>query len=105
MPDATPQVVLTRSGYLHLAAELVRRHFPQAVLVALPRGDELWLLPTRGPAAGGLLVKQRNAAGDGSVLVAELLPPGMAAGPLDCRWDSDHGALRLRAPAGPGAHP
>jgi hypothetical protein len=90
-----PQVNLTEQGYLQLPADLARRHFPSDLLVALARGRELWLLPTRGPGAGGLLLKQRNAAGDRSVLVAEHLPPGTAPGERPAFWDERSGALRV----------
>lgn len=98
---STLEVELTALGYLHLPAELAGRYFPQDVLVALPRGPELWLLPTRGAAAGGLLLKQRNPRGDRSVLIWELLPPGTPPGPRAAFWDERGGALRVAlAPAG-----
>jgi hypothetical protein len=89
------EVELTAQGYLHLPAELARRYFPNDLLVALPRGGELWLLPTRGAAAGGLLLKQRNARGDRSVLIWELLPPGTPPGPRPAHWDEHDRALRV----------
>ena len=61
-------------GYLLVPAELARTYFPHDVLVALPKQNEVWLLPLRGSAAGGLLLKQRNLAGDRSVLLWEQLP-------------------------------
>ncbi|MBX0329188.1 hydrogenase maturation protease [Oscillochloris sp. ZM17-4] len=88
-------VELTDKGYLHLPADLARQRFPSDTLVALVRGPELWLLPTRGAAAGGLLLKQRNSAGDRSVLIWELLPPGTAPGPRPAFWDAGTGALRV----------
>lgn len=86
---------LTSGGYLLIPCELAKRHFPKDVLVALPRGPELWLLPTRGPEAGGLLLKQRNLKGDRSVLVWELLPNDTPPGPKPSFWDEDKGALRM----------
>lgn len=88
-------VTLSASGYLHLPADLAARHFPRDVLVALVREGELWLLPLRGPAAGGLLLKQRNLQGDRSVLLSELLPAGTAPGPRAASWDDQRGALRV----------
>lgn len=87
---------LTATGYLHLSAALVEAYFPSRSLVALVQGGELWLLPVAGRASGGLLLKQRNRAGDCSVLIWEILPPGTAHGLLEARWDAEHGALRLR---------
>lgn len=91
-----PALELTDQGYLHLPADLARRYFPNDLLVALVRDAELWLLPTRGPSAGGLLLKQRNRAGERSVLIWEFLPMGVLPGSYVARWDVDHGALRVK---------
>lgn len=93
-------VELTSSGYLHLSAEVAETYFPNDLLFAISRPPELWLLPARGPAAGGLLMKQRNAAGDRSVLIWEALPDDTPPGPRSARWDGENGALRVAlAPA------
>jgi hypothetical protein len=89
---AALEVNLTPQGSLHLAADVARAYFPDDALVALVRGPELWLLPTRGAAAGGLLLKQRNARGDRSVLIWEVLPP---FGSYPAFWDARSGALRV----------
>lgn len=91
---ASLQIELTASGYLHLSAELAGAYFPNDLLLALVRGPELWLLPTRGPEAGGLLLKQRNARGDRSVVIWEVLPPDTSPGPRPAFWDEQRGALR-----------
>jgi hypothetical protein len=88
-------VELTEQGYLHLPADLAAQHFPGDVLVALLREGELWLLPLRGAAAGGLLLKQRNLRGDRSVLLHELLPAGTPPGQRAAHWDAERGALRV----------
>lgn len=88
-------VELTENGYLHLSADLARRYFPNDALVALVRDGELWLLPTRGPAAGGLLLKQRNRQGDRSVLIRDVLPPDTSPGWRAAHWDDERGALRV----------
>jgi len=88
-------IELSANGYLHIPAKLAQTHFPHDVLVALARDGELWLLPTRGAAAGGLLLKQRNLHGDRSVLIWELLPPATAPGPRPATWDAENGALRV----------
>lgn len=95
------QVELTAQGYLQLPAELAERHFPGDGLVALPRPPELWLLPTRGAAAGGLLLKRRNLRGDRSVLIREQLPEGTPPGPRPAFWDETNGALRVALEARP----
>ena len=82
-------------GYLQVPAALASQYFPQDVLVALPRSNELWLMPLHSTAAGGLLLKQRNAAGDRSVLIWEQLPVGTPAGQWPAFWDESSGALRV----------
>jgi hypothetical protein len=92
MPHA---VVITEHGYLQIPAELAGRYFPNDVLVALVRDAELWLLPTRGAMAGGLLLKQRNRQGDRSVLIWEVLPANTPGGLRNAFWDVQNGALRV----------
>lgn len=86
---------ITGSGYLHIPVGVAQKYFPRDVMVVLPRGKELWLLPTRGPEAGGLLLKQRNLQGDRSVLIWEMLPEDTPPGPKPVFWDDDQGALRM----------
>jgi len=91
-------VEITPKGYLHLSAEMVGQYFPTHSLIALVRGSELWLMPVADKTSGGLLLKQRNLAGDCSLLIWEVLPPGTPSGPLEGNWDVDNGALRLPLP-------
>ena len=89
------RIELTDQGYLRLPAELARRYFPEDVLVVLVKKPELWLLPLRGAAAGGLLLKQYNLQGDRSVLIWEHLPPHTPPGDYLAFWDEAVGALRV----------
>jgi hydrogenase maturation protease len=89
------EVQFTDSCYMVLEAELAREHFPTDTLLAMKRGNELWLLPTRGAAGGGLLLKQRNTAGDRSVLVSEALADTSVTGRCPAYWDDAQGALRV----------
>lgn len=89
------QVELTDSGYLLISADIAATYFPNDVLVAMVKVPELWLLPMRGAAGGGLLLKQRNRAGDRSVLIWEILPDGTMIGQRAAFWDEDRGALRV----------
>lgn len=91
----TARVELTAAGDLRMSAAVAERFFPNGSLVALRKGAELWLLPTRGAGAGGLLLKVRNAAGDRSVLVRESLGEEFSSGPRDADWDESQGALRV----------
>lgn len=100
--DAPVSVELTEDGSLRLAADVAERFFPADSLVAVPQpaGQELWLMPLTGPEGGGLLLKQRNLAGDRSTLIWEALPPDAPRGRRDAVWDEANGALRvsLRGP-------
>jgi hydrogenase maturation protease len=88
-------VELTADGYLRLSAAVSAAHFPAHVAVGAVRDDQLWLLPLRGPRNGGLLLKQRTAAGDRAVLVRELLDDIIPTGKRQAFWDADAGALRI----------
>lgn len=88
-------VELTELGDLRMDAYLAETYFPSDALVAVMRQQELWLMPLIGTEAGGLLLKQRNLAGDRSTLVAEVLPPGFPAGTRQAVWDAASGALRV----------
>ncbi|MBY0488507.1 MAG: hydrogenase maturation protease [Gemmatimonadaceae bacterium] len=89
------QIELTAHGYLVLTSQVARAFFPNDTLLAMPRGQELWLLPTRGPGGGGLMLKQRNLQGDRSVLVREALNDRYPVGQLPAFWDDQAGALRV----------
>lgn len=88
-------VELTADGYLRLGARLAAVRFPSDAATALVRDGELWLMPLRGPRSGGLLLKQRNPAGDRSVLIREVLDDRVPTGPCPARWDAAQGALRI----------
>lgn len=88
-------VELTEDGYLRLSAALCAAHFPAHVAVGAVRDGALWLLPLRGPRNGGLLLKQRNPAGDRAVLVRELLDDDIPVGLRHATWDQSQGALRI----------
>ncbi|HWB98913.1 MAG TPA: hypothetical protein VG672_19525, partial [Bryobacteraceae bacterium] len=105
--QAPVEVEYTSQGYLLLPAVVACEYFPQDVLVLMVKGDEVWMLPTRGAAAGGLLLKQRNAAGDRSLLAAPYLPGETRPGRWLAFWDERSGALRVafRMPSVPESRP
>ncbi|HWL45668.1 MAG TPA: hypothetical protein VNQ73_22190 [Ilumatobacter sp.] len=98
----TTTVELTEGGSVWIGADDAAEMFPGDALVALPRGDELWLVPLVGTHAGGLLLKRRNPRGDRAALVSEALRQCADEQPVGARravWDAAHGALRV--PVGP----
>lgn len=88
-------VDLTSTGYLHLPADLATHHFPADVCVARMDNGDMELLPLIGAGNGGLVLKQRNAAGDRSLLVNEVLGFAPIAGTFEVEWDDARGALRI----------
>lgn len=102
LTDPTPDeavaeatVDLRADGYLLVPRSLAAARFPNDVLFATRRSGELWLLPARGPAGGGFILKQRNPAGDRAVLLREAVPEGTPPGPRPAVWDADACAIRL----------
>ena len=86
---------LTADGNLRIPVTVAATYFPQDVCVAARDGDDLLLVPLRGPAGGGLLLKQRTPAGDRVLLVSEALGFAVSPGHYDTSWDADRGALRV----------
>jgi len=65
----------------------------------IERDGQVYLLPLRGPVAGGML-KQRNLRGDRVMLAIDFLAglgidPFAAEREFGARWDADAGALLL----------
>ncbi len=94
------QVEFTSDGYIRLDAALAASRFPSDAVVAVVRDDALWLVPLRGPRSGGLLLKQRNPAGDRTTLVREVLEDHIPTGVHSAFWDDDQAALRIPLVAG-----
>jgi hydrogenase maturation protease len=96
-PQAPGQVdvEISADGYLRLDAALAASRFPSDAVAAVAREDQLWLFPLRGHSSGGLLLKQRNPAGDRTVLVHEILGAGHPVGVRAAFWDDEHKALRI----------
>lgn len=89
-------VEFTPDGYLRLDRDLAKLRFPSDAAVAILRGEELVLIPLRGPESGGLILKQRTAAGDRSLLVREVLHDREPTGRRRAVWDDAQGALLIR---------
>ncbi|MCX2930400.1 hydrogenase maturation protease [Mycobacterium sp. CVI_P3] len=88
-------VSFTDDGYVRLDAALAASRFPSDAVAAMVREDDLWLIPLRGPRSGGLLLKQRNPAGDRSLLVREVLADRPVTGVHQAFWDDAQHALRI----------
>ena len=95
------RVELTGSGSLIIPAEAADACFEGArSAIVVSRDDDLRVSPLRRNGAGGLILKQRNARGDRSVLVLEQLPhdrgvPAWDAGERDADWDQASKTLRV----------
>ncbi len=96
------QVEFTADGYLRVPAAQASRYFPSQAAVVLAKPDEIWLVPLHGAASGGLLLKRRNARGDCSLLVREVLGDDAPLGVRPGRWDAAQGALRISRTAARG---
>lgn len=93
--SADLQVEFTADGYVRLDAALAASRFPSDAVVAVVRDDALWLVRLRGPRSGGLLLKQRNPAGDRTTLVREVLEDHVPVGVRSAFWDDAQAALRI----------
>nr|WP_255503007.1 hydrogenase maturation protease [Mycolicibacterium sp. CR10] len=96
-PDKAAEVTVefTRDGYVRLDAAVAASRFPSDAVAAVVSGDDFLLIPLRGPRSGGLLLKQRNPAGDRSALIHEVLYGRIPVGPRPAFWDDERGALRV----------
>ncbi len=89
---------LSADGYLRLSRADAEHFFPEDTLLALWRDGGLLLLPTRGAAAGGLMLKRRNAEGDRSLLISEVFEFAIPTGRFTALWDDQVGGLRVNLP-------
>ncbi|ANE83071.1 peptidase M52 [Mycobacterium adipatum] len=96
-PTAAAEVTVefTADGYVRLDAALAGSRFPSDAVAAVVRDDDFWLIPLRGPRSGGLLLKQRNPAGDRSALIHEVLYGRIPVGVRPAFWDEEQRALRI----------
>ena len=86
---------ITDRGYLILPSDVAASYFPEDACVAMIREGELWTMPIRSAASGGLMMKQRNLDGDRSVLVWEALGDDQPRGVYPAFWDQENGAMRI----------
>jgi len=91
-------IELSSDGYMRLSREDAGEFFPEDTLLALWREGSFVLLPTRGAGAGGLMLKQRNAEGDRSLLISEVFEFEIPNGSFTAIWDDSIGGLRVNLP-------
>jgi hypothetical protein len=91
-------IVSIHRGALHFSAGVYERYFAGLENVVLLRDvDRLIVMPVRHAAAGGSLIKIRNAKGDRSVTAADFLRDAgiedSADMTLTASWDEGRAAL------------
>ncbi|MFZ2501717.1 MAG: hydrogenase maturation protease [Nocardioides sp.] len=111
---AAETVEITSAGYLHLSAEQVARWFAAGVLLAKQQpvqsagsdeaALELLLVPVRSATNGGLVLRQRNAAGEHTLLISEVQGFAPTPGRFEASWDEHRGALVVRLDRSVSAH-
>lgn len=94
--------VSVRRGSLYLSCDVYDRYFAGLnTVVLLRRSADLCVLPVRNAAAGGYLLKRRNAAGDRVVNAADFFYDNgigdAADAVLPAQWSTDHACLLVRA--------
>ncbi len=89
------QLHLSTDGYLRISRDDAEHFFPEDTLLALWRDGALVLLPTRGAAGGGLMLKRRNLHGDRSLLISEVFDFDIPSGVFEASWDDSMGGLRV----------
>lgn len=94
-----------RSGSVYLSAAVVETYFQNiGAVIVLIRDGSLQILPVHRMAAGGCLLKVRNAAGDRVASAPDVFHANdlghWAATGLEAQWSADQGALLVDLPAG-----
>ncbi|MFV0461888.1 MAG: hydrogenase maturation protease [Nostocoides sp.] len=93
-----PVVEVSTDGYLRMDAETAQEYFPTGAVGGQFSDVGFDLIPLAGPAHGGGVLKQRNTAGDRSILVRELIDRDLPPGRYACRWDPSAGAVHVDVP-------
>ncbi|MEM6785931.1 MAG: hydrogenase maturation protease [Myxococcota bacterium] len=104
-----PTYVELHQGSLRIGAEAYRRYFEsREAALFMVRDDRLHLIPV-APMSGGVLLKQRTAAGDRVVDAGEFLRAqgwdDQGAHRCPAAWDSELGALVIDPPTAAPAPP
>lgn len=82
------QIEITPTSNLHIPADVAQEHFRDdrcAILRTSP--SKLLVMPMTRYAAGSLIMKQRNTAGDRAVLAKDALGDDHRSGTFPARWE------------------
>lgn len=83
-------------GHLRIPAQVVNEHFRWGHTRLQIADDSITLLPCSPEAYDALLLKQRNLAGDRSVMLAEFLGYNVPTGVKDAVWDAQLRQLKIK---------
>lgn len=86
MPDEVVAAEITQDGYLRLPPEVCAAHFRADRCVGIRHDSEYVLLPATVYAQNGMIMKQRNPAGQRSVLIREVWGDDHPVGAVQARW-------------------
>lgn len=83
----------TEDGYLRLPGDFSQQHFPADRCVGIVKAGQYVLMPASVHAPNGLIMKQRNLAGERSTLVREVWGDDHPVGQVLATWQA--GSRRL----------
>lgn len=86
---------ITEKGYLHIPAKEAKQYFNTGAIIVQIKKSDLVIMPTSYVGAGGLILKYRNAKGDRTVFIGEILPEDVHYGVREAKWDEDLLAFRV----------
>lgn len=97
--DDTARAEITADGYLRLPGAFAQQYFPADRCAGLVTGGRYVLMPASVHAPNGMIIKQRNLAGDRSVLVREVWGDDHPVGPVTVIWQAARRRLVLEGVA------
>ena len=97
--DDTARAEITADGYLRLPGAFAQQYFPADRCAGLVTGGRYVLMPASVHAPNGMIIKQRNLAGDRSVLVREVWGDDHPVGPVTVIWQAARRRLVLEGAA------
>lgn len=86
--DETVRATLTEDGYLRLPPEFCAAHFPADRCAGLRKDSTFILMPATTYAQNGIIMKQRNLAGERSTLIREVWGDDHPVGEVTAVWQN-----------------